>query len=133
MAWNSASADSILAMVLTALFAVAGVINLAGLGPVKRDFARWGYPTWVRFLCGALELSSAGLLLGQRTRLPGLALAGVVMVGALFTLLRHREPFRHRAPALVFSALVALSVMLHCQAVAEPHGKRVLPVVASAI
>ena len=112
MVWNSASVDSILAMVLTALFAVAGMINLAGLGPVKRDFARWGYPTWVRLLCGVLELSSAGLLLWQQTRLLGLALAGVVMIGALFTLLRNREPFRHLAPALIFSALVVLSVAL---------------------
>jgi hypothetical protein len=113
MAWNSASGDSILAMVLAALFAVAGVINLAGLGPVKRDFARWGYPTWVRLLCGALELSSAGFLLGQQTRLLGLALASVVMIGALFTLVRNREPFRHLAPALAFSALVVLSLALH--------------------
>ena len=112
MAWNGASADSILAMVLAALFAVAGAINLAGLGPVKRDFARWGYPTWVRLLCGALELSSAGFLLAQQTRLLGQALAGVVMIGALFTLVRNREPFRHLAPALIFSALVVLSVAL---------------------
>ncbi len=112
MAWNNASVDSILAIVLTLLFAVAGVINLAGLGPVKRDFARWGYPTWVRLLCGTLEISSAGFLLGQQTRLLGLALAGVVMIGALFTLLRNREPFRHLAPALIFSALVVLCAAL---------------------
>lgn len=99
-------------MILAALFAVAGVINLAGLGPVKRDFARWGYPTWLRLLCGALELSSAGFLLGQQTRLLGLAIAGVVMIGALFTLVRNREPFRHLAPALIFSALVVLCVVL---------------------
>jgi len=97
-------------MVLSTLFAVAGVINLAGLGPVKRDFARWGYPTWLRLLCGALELSSAALLLWNQTRLLGLALAGVVMAGALFTLLRNREPFGHLAPALVFSALIVLTV-----------------------
>ena len=112
MAWNNGSVYSILVMVLTALFAVSGVINLAGLGPVKRDFARWGYPTWLRLLCGALELSSAGFLLGQQTRLLGLAIAGVVMIGALFTLVRNREPFRHLAPALIFSALVVLCVVL---------------------
>ena len=113
MAWNNASVDSILAMVLTLLFAVAGVINLAGLGPVKRDFVRWGYPTWVRLLCGTLEISSAGFLIGQQTRLLGLALAGVVMIGALFTLLRNREPLRHLAPALMFSALVVFCAALH--------------------
>ena len=112
MAWNHASVYSILVMVLTALFTVSGVVNLAGLGPVKRDFARWGYPTWFRLLCGALELFSAGLLLGQQTRLLGLALEGVIMVGAVITLLRNREPFLHLAPALIFSALVVLALVL---------------------
>jgi hypothetical protein len=32
------------------------------------------------------------------------------MIGALFTLLRNREPFRHLAPALIFSALIVVTV-----------------------
>ena len=48
----------------------------------------------------------AALLLGQQTRVLGLTLAGAIMIGALFTLLRNREPFQHLAPALIFSALV---------------------------
>ncbi|MBN3787937.1 DoxX family protein [Burkholderia sp. Ac-20353] len=112
MAWNSASFESILATVVAVLFAVAGVVNLAGRGSVKRDFARWGYPAWFHLLCGALELLSAALLLGQQTRVLGLALAGAIMVAALFTLLRNREPVGHLAPALVFSALVVATVMV---------------------
>ena len=112
MAWNSASFGSILAMIVAVLFAVAGAVNLAGPGAVKRDFARWGYPAWFRLLCGALELLSAALLLGQQTRVLGLTLAGAIMIGALFTLLRNREPFRHLAPALIFSALVVATVAL---------------------
>jgi hypothetical protein len=112
MAWSSASADSILAGILTVLFAIAGVMNLAGLGAVKRDFARWGYPTWLRLLCGALELSAAALIPWQQTRLVGLALAGSIMIGALFTLMRNREPFGHLAPALIFSALIVFAVAL---------------------
>jgi len=38
------------------------------------------------------------------TRLTG---QGAIMIGALFTLLRNREPFGHLAPALVFSTLIA--------------------------
>ena len=79
---------------------------------MKRDFARWGYPAWFRFLCGALELLSAALLFGQQTRVLGLTLAGAIMVAALFTLLRNREPFGHLAPALIFSALVVVTVAL---------------------
>lgn len=106
MAWNHLSFESILAMILAALFATAGVVNLARLGAVKRDFARWGYPAWFPLFCGALELLSATLLLGKQTSALGLALAGAIMIGALFTLLRNREPFAHLAPALIFSALV---------------------------
>jgi DoxX-like family len=105
--------QSILATIAAVLFAVAGVVNLAGLGAVKRDFAQWGYPAWFPLLCGALELLSATLLPGRQTRVLGLTLAGAIMIGALFTLLRNREPFRHLAPALVFSALIVVTAAVH--------------------
>ena len=80
MALNIASIESILATIVAVLFAVAGVVNLAGRGAVKRDFARWGYPAWFQLLCGALELLSAAFLLGQQTRVLGLTLAGAIMI-----------------------------------------------------
>jgi phosphatidylserine synthase len=110
MVWDSTSLESTLAIIVAVLFAVAGVINLARPGAVKRDFARWGYPAWFQLLCGALELLSAALLAGQPTRVLGLTLAGAIMIGALFTLVRNREPFRHLAPALVFSALIVATL-----------------------
>lgn len=110
MAWNGASFESILVMILAVLFAVAGVVNLARPGAVKRDFARWGYPAWFQLLCGALELFSAVLLFGRQTRVLGLTLAGAIMIGAIITLVRNREPFRHLAPALIFSALIVVTV-----------------------
>jgi hypothetical protein len=113
MTLNTASFESVLPPIVAVLFAIAGVVNLAGLGAVKRDFARWGYPAWFRLLCGALELSSAVLLLGQQTRVFGLTLAGAIMIGALFTLLRNREPFGHLAPALVFSAFIVATLAVH--------------------
>lgn len=112
MAWNGASVESILAVIVAVLFAIAGVVNLAGLGAVKRDFARWGYPAWFHLLCGALELLCAALLFGQQTRLLGLMLAGAILIAVLFTLVRNRESFRHLAPALVFSALIVATVAL---------------------
>ncbi|SPB14443.1 hypothetical protein NOV72_01685 [Caballeronia novacaledonica] len=112
MALNIASFESVLATIVAVLFTVAGVVNLAGPGAVKRDFARWGYPAWFRLLCGALELLSAALIAGHQTRVLGLMLSGAIMIGALFTLLRNREPFGHLAPALIFSALVVFTVVL---------------------
>lgn len=112
MAWNSASFESILAIILAVLFAVAGVVNLARPGASKRDFARWGYPAWFQLLCGTLELLCPALLLGQQTRILGLALAGAIMIGVFFTLLRNREPFGHLAPALIFSALIVVTTVV---------------------
>ncbi len=109
MALDTASLELIVSTIVAVLFAVAGVVNLVGPGAVRRDFARWGYPAWFRLLCGALELLSAALIRGQQTRVLGLTLAGAIMIGALFTLLRNREPFRHLAPALVFSALIVVT------------------------
>lgn len=112
MSLDTASFESAFAAIVAVLFAVAGVVNLAGYGAVKRNFARWGYPAWFRLLCGALELLSAALLAGQQARGLGLTLAGAIMIGALVTLLRNREPFGHLAPALIFSALVVVTVAL---------------------
>ena len=44
MVLNTAPFESIFATIVAVLFAVAGVVNLAGRGAVKRDFARSGYP-----------------------------------------------------------------------------------------
>ncbi|WP_259295101.1 DoxX family protein [Paraburkholderia sp. DHOC27] len=110
MPLNAASLEPIFAMLVAVLFAIAGVVNLARRDSVKRDFARWGYPAWFPLLCGALELLTAALLPAQQTRVFGLTLASIIMMGALFTLLRNREPLRHLAPALVFAALVACTV-----------------------
>jgi hypothetical protein len=112
MAWNSASFESILAMIVAVLFAIAGMVNLARPAAVKRDFARWGYPAWFQLLCGTLELLSAALLLGPETRVFGLTRAGLIMIGALFTLLRNREPFGHLAPALIFASLILVTVVV---------------------
>jgi hypothetical protein len=63
-------------------------------------------------LCGALELLCAALLFGQQTRVLGLMLAGAILIAVLFTLVRNRESLGHLAPALVFSALVVVTVAL---------------------
>jgi uncharacterized membrane protein YphA (DoxX/SURF4 family) len=106
------SVPTILPMVAAAAFAIGGTINLAGRGTVKHDFKRWGYPAGFNIVCGGLEWVGAMLLFGLTTRLWGLALLGAIMAAAIFTLIRHAEPFRHIVPALVFSALLALAAVV---------------------
>jgi uncharacterized membrane protein YphA (DoxX/SURF4 family) len=83
---------TILTAALAVIFVVAGIINIIGRGTVKTDFARWGFPDGFNIVCGGLELVGAALLLPSSTRFWGLALLGMIMTGAIFSLLRCREP-----------------------------------------
>lgn len=102
---------TILAVTLAVIFLVAGTINVSGRGTVKADFARWGFPAGFNLVCGGLELVGAGLLLLPSTRFWGLALLGAIMAGAIFSLLRHREPVSHLAPAFFIATLLALATI----------------------
>src|ERR1700744_1277395 len=103
---------TILVAALTAVFLVAATINLSGWGTVKADLARWGFPAGFNLVCGGLELVGAALLVLPPTRLWGLVLLGAIMAGALFTLLRNREPLSHLAPAVAIGVLVLASIAL---------------------
>jgi uncharacterized membrane protein YphA (DoxX/SURF4 family) len=112
----ASSLPTVLVAALTVVFLVAGTINLSGRGAVKADFARWGFPAGFHLVCGGLELVGAALLLSSSARFWGLALLGAIMAGAIFSLLRHREPVSHLAPAVAIAALLALA------AIAVPPG-----------
>jgi DoxX-like family len=84
---------------------------IIGRGTVKTDFARWNFPDGFNIVCGGLELVGAALLLPPSTRFWGLALLGMVMTGAIFSLLRYREPISHLAPALGIATLIALDAI----------------------
>jgi uncharacterized membrane protein YphA (DoxX/SURF4 family) len=102
---------TIIVAVLMAVFLVAGTINLSGKGTVKADFARWGFPAGFNLVCGGLEIVGAALLLSPSTRLWGLALLGAIMAGAIFSLLRNREPPSHLAAAIAISLLLAFAAI----------------------
>jgi uncharacterized membrane protein YphA (DoxX/SURF4 family) len=104
-------APTILTAALAVIFVIAGIINITGRGSVKTDFARWGFPDGFNIVCGGLELVGAALLLLPSTRFWGLALLGMIMTGAILSLLRYREPISHLAPALGIATLLALDAI----------------------
>ena len=59
-----------------------------------RDFHRWGYPDWFRFVVGIAELISMALLLVPRLASYGASLFAVVMLGAIFTHFTNNETTR---------------------------------------
>jgi uncharacterized membrane protein YphA (DoxX/SURF4 family) len=112
MAKIAAFAPTILLGALAVVFLVAGVINIGGRGTVKADFARWGFPAGFHRVCGGLELVGAALLLLPSTSFWGLALLGAIMAGAIFSLLRSREPMSHLAPAVIIAALLSFAALV---------------------
>lgn len=93
---------------LVVAFLCAGVVNAIGPAKVRRDFARWGYPVWWRFLTGGLEIACATLVAYPATRIFGFGLAVAILTAAVVTVLRHRD-FSHFLPLGVFAGLTAIA------------------------
>ena len=97
------SAADWLAGGLTVAFAGAGVANALGVGSVRDDFRRWGYPDGFHRLTGAIEIIGSLLLLHPTSRTAGALMLGATMAAALATLIQHRASIGHLAPAAVLA------------------------------
>ena len=102
-------AAAVLPWLLAVAFAGAGLANLLGIGSIRADFARWGYSPGTHRVVGLIEIVGAGLLLHPATCLLGIAVLGAVMLGALATLVRHREGWEHFAPAVGLTLLLGVA------------------------
>ena len=96
-------------VVLGLLFLLIGSMTVAGLKMFVENFRHFGYPQWFRIVTGSLEvLGGIGLLIGiWLPWLAALASAGLtqVMLGAVVTEVRTREPMQKIALPLVMGAL----------------------------
>lgn len=90
------------------VFATGVIINLVGPAGIRDAYTRWGYPPYFRFVTAAVEALALVLIMVESTRTAGLALAAMVMLAAITTLVRASET-KHALPALVvmISAIVA--------------------------
>lgn len=93
---------------LVLAFLGAGLFNAIGTDATQDDFARWGYPRWWCRVTGGLEIISAALIAFPASRGGGMALATVIIVVAIVTVLRRRE-FSHTPPLGVFAVLLVLA------------------------
>jgi putative oxidoreductase len=102
----------IVQVVLGLLFVLIGSMTVAGRKMFVENFRRFGYPQWFRVVTGSLEvLGGLGLLIGiWLPWLAALASAGLalVMLGAVSTHLRIREPLQKIALPIVMGALAVV-------------------------
>jgi uncharacterized membrane protein len=94
---------SVLAFALAVVFCVIGFIHLLGPRFLRDAFEKWNYGTRVRLLTGALEIMAALMLAHPELRGWGIALAALIMFGAVITLLRH-EQYLCAAPSMALMA-----------------------------
>ncbi len=90
------------------MFVMAGTMKLVGAAPMVATFNAIGVGQWFRYVTGAIEVTSAILLL-----VPGLAAFGAglllcTMIGAIIT----HVTILHTSPAIPVVLLIAVAVIL---------------------
>ena len=91
---------------LAALFAVIGVVQLAGPRFLREAYARWDYSQAVRVVTGMLDLVAAAMLIDPDLRGWGIGLGAVLTFGSVVTLLNHRHYAAAGAAILMMLAFV---------------------------
>jgi hypothetical protein len=97
----------ILKLLISVVFIGAAVQKLTG--KVAPNWDRWGYSRRFMYATGVAELVALALFWSPGLQLVGAAGLALVLLGALATLIRHREGASHMA----LSALTLLLVMVH--------------------
>lgn len=98
---------TVVSIVLALLFLATGVMKLAGM--TVEQFGAWGYPAWFQYLIGVVETAAGVGFLMRRTRFYAAAAMIVVMLGAIFTVVRAGQMGDVAVPiiALLLTAFVA--------------------------
>jgi len=96
----------ILKALITLIFVGAAVVKLTG--KVAPDWQRWGYSRRFMYATGIAELVAPALLWWPGLELVGIAGLGLVLLGAIATLIRQREGLSH----IAFPTLTLLLVMV---------------------
>jgi hypothetical protein len=88
---HDTSIFSVLAASLAVVFWAIGFAHLLGPRFLRNAFEKWNYGASVRVVTGCLEIAAALMLAHPELRGWGIALAGLIMFGAVITLLSHEQ------------------------------------------
>jgi uncharacterized membrane protein len=101
---------SVLATSLAVVFGVIGIIHLLGPRFLRDAFEKWNYGTLVRLVTGSLEIMTALMLAHPDLRGWGIALAALIMFGAVITLLSH-EQYLCAVPSIALMAALVPAML----------------------
>jgi hypothetical protein len=96
----------ILKILISLIFVGTSLLKLTG--KVAPDWKRWGYPRQFMYATGIAELVAVALLWWPGLSLLGGVGLGLILLGAVATLIRHREALSH----IAFTALTLLLVVV---------------------
>lgn len=81
-----------LCVIAVSLFMVyASMLKLVDYPGMEDSFIYWGYPPWLMYVVGVLELIIAVMVYIPKTRWIGVGLLWVHMAGAIYTHIIHNE------------------------------------------
>jgi hypothetical protein len=95
----------ILKLLISLIFVGTSLLKLTG--KVAPDWKRWGYPRQFMYATGIAELVAVALLWWPGLSLLGGVGLGLILLGAVATLIKHREGLSH----IAFTALTLLLVV----------------------
>jgi len=96
----------IMSVLLGLAFLGADGSKLGGVEMHVDNFARWGYPSWLLYVTGAIELVCAVLVVVPKTRFVGATALVMVMVGGAGTHVMAGE-LAQLVPNLVLGGMAA--------------------------
>jgi hypothetical protein len=100
----------ILKLLISLIFIGAAVQKLTG--KVAPNWDRWGYPRQMMYATGMAELLMLALFWAPRLEFLGAAGLGLVLLGALATLIKNREGASHFALSTLTLLLVLVRTYL---------------------
>jgi uncharacterized membrane protein len=100
----------LIALWLSVIFSVIGLVQLIGPDFVREAYRRWGYGRSVRLVTGVLDIVAAIMLGLPALRAWGIAVAAILTFGSIIVFLNHRQ-YRQAVPAIgLMLALIPATV-----------------------
>ena len=100
----------LIALWLSVIFSLIGLVQLIGPHFVRETYRRWGYGRSVRLVTGVLDIVAAIMLGLPALRVWGIVVAAILTFGSIVVFLNHRQ-YRQAVPAIALMlALIPATV-----------------------